>query len=114
MRLNTELDQLRSKQLTGSESRDKELTSAKNKVVRLETRVKVLEDQLDNQSRAAASPAHDLSGLRDDLAESRKKEAAAIKRETELKSANRDCKMQINDLERELHEARLERYKSTS
>ena len=113
-RLNEELDKLRTKQVSSTETRDRELTSAKNKVARLEGRVKDLEDQLDNQSKAVASPAVDVSGLRDDLAESRKKEEAATMRETELKSTNRDLKMQVNDLERELHEARLAQYKASS
>ena len=113
-RLNEELDKLRTKQVTTTDTRDRELTSAKTKVSRLESRVKDLEDQLENQSRAITSPAADLSGLRDDLAESRKNEAAATKRETEFKSTNRNLKMQVNDLERELHEARLAQYKTNS
>ncbi len=113
-RLNDELDKLRIKQTTSTETRDKELTSAKNKVVRLESRIKDLEDQLDKQFSAIASPAMDVSGLRDDLAESRKKEEAAKKRETELRSSNRDLKIQVHELERELHEARLAQYKASS
>jgi chromosome segregation ATPase len=112
-RLNEELDQLCKKQASSADHRDRDLTSAKKKAARLEAKIKDLEDQLDNQSKAVGSPV-DVSGLREDLAESRRKEAAATKRETELKSSHRDLKMQVNDLERELHEARLAQYKSTS
>lgn len=113
-RLSEEIEQLRNKQTSSTDIRDRELTSAKNKAARLEVKVKDLENQLDNQSKAVTSEPMDLSGLRDDLAESRKKEAAAVKRETELKSSHRDLKMQVNDLEKNLHEARLAQYKSSS
>ena len=113
-RLRTELDQLRAKQSSGSESRDRELTSARNKVSRLENRVQELEELLDSQSKAVSLPAVDASALRDDLADSRKNEEAARKREADLKSSNRDLKMKVNDLERDLHEARIAQYKSSS
>ena len=113
-RLNAEIDQLQSKQATGSEVRDRELNSAKNKASRLEAKVKDLEDQLDSHSKAFALPDVDVSGLRHDLGEARQKEAAATRRETDLKSSNRDLKMQVNDLERDLHEARLAQLKSRS
>ena len=113
-RLNDELDKLRIKQTTSTDTRDKELTSAKNKVARLEGRIRDLEDQLESHPKGAASPMADLSGLRDDLADSRKKEEAAKKRETDLKSSNRDLKIQVNDLERDLHDARLAQYKASS
>lgn len=114
LRLNQELDQLRLTKQSNVDSRDRELTVATNKVGRLETRVKDLEDMLDNQSRALPSPDNDVSGLKHDLADARKSEAAASKRETELKSSNRDLRMQLNDLERELHDARLAQLKSPS
>ncbi|RMD42304.1 hypothetical protein DV735_g2832, partial [Chaetothyriales sp. CBS 134920] len=113
-RLNAELDRIRLKQLSGTESRERDLRVAKNKADRLESRVKELEDLLENQSRALDGPVGDLSGLQTDLDEARKREAAAIKKETELKAANRDLKMKVNDLERELHEARLSQLKSRS
>lgn len=113
-RLSTELDSLRNKQLTSSDARDKEIISAKNKIHRLETRIRDLEDMLENQSRKVSSPGADVSGLRHDLEEARKHETAATKREADLKSSNRDLKMKINDLERQLHEARLAELKAKS
>ncbi|KAJ9603634.1 hypothetical protein H2200_011820 [Cladophialophora chaetospira] len=113
-RLNAEIDSMRNLKMANSDNRDRELTSAKNKVARLETRIKELEDMLDNQSRVIGSPAADISGLRHDLSEARKNETAATKRETDLKTANRDLKMKLNDLERDLHEARLAQYKASS
>ncbi|RMZ77230.1 hypothetical protein DV738_g4490, partial [Chaetothyriales sp. CBS 135597] len=113
-RLNSELDRLRYKQVSGTESRERDLRAAKNKAERLESRVKELEDMLENQSRAFDGPAGDLSGLQNDLEHARRREAVAIKKESELKAANRDLKMKVNDLERELHEARLSQLKSRS
>ena len=113
-RLNAEIDALRIHKTSSSETRDRELTSAKNKVVRLESRIKELEDLVDNQSRLLPSPSADISGLKHDLSEARKNETATMKRETDLKTANRDLKMKVNDLERDLHEARLAQYKAKS
>ncbi|KIW27928.1 uncharacterized protein PV07_07624 [Cladophialophora immunda] len=113
-RLNAEIDSLQNQKILNAENRDRELTSAKNKVSRLETRVKDLEGMLDNHSKTVASPTGDTSGLRHDLVEARKNETAATKRETDLKAANRDLKMQVNELERELHEAKLAQYKAKS
>ncbi|EXJ88888.1 hypothetical protein A1O3_01952 [Capronia epimyces CBS 606.96] len=113
-RLQAEIDSLRNQKLAGTESKERELTSAKNKIARLEARVEELEALLENRSKVISSPAADVSGLKHDLAEARKNETTAAKRETELKSANRDLKMRVNDLERELHEARLAQYKAKS
>lgn len=112
-RLNKQLDQLKIQRLGDSDSKDKELKSAKNKASRLESRVKELEELLDDQSKMV-SPGIDVSGLRNDLADARKNETAAAKRETDLKTTNRDLRMQVNDLERDLHDARLASLKSPS
>lgn len=114
LRLNSEINSLRHKQLSSSDSKEKELTSARNKVARLETRIRDLEDILENRSRNVSSPDVDVSGLRQDLEQSRKNESAAAKREAEVKSSNRDLKMKVNDLERQLHEARLAELKARS
>ena len=113
-KLSTELDSLRNKQLASADGRDKEFISAKNKIHRLETRIRDLEDLLENQSRKVFSPSADVSGLRHDLEEARKNETAATKRETDLKSSHRDLKIKVNDLERQLHEARLAELKAKS
>ncbi|RMZ89655.1 hypothetical protein DV736_g3109, partial [Chaetothyriales sp. CBS 134916] len=113
-RLNNELDRIRNKHLSSTESRERELRTAKNKVERLEIRVKELEDMFDSQSRALDSPTEDLPGLQNDLDDARRNEAVAIKKESELKAVNRDLKIKVNDLERELHEARLSQLKSRS
>ncbi|KAK6364507.1 hypothetical protein LTS17_012130 [Exophiala oligosperma] len=113
-RLHAELDSLRSQKSSTGETRDRELGNSKAKITRLEARVKDLESLLDNQSKVVASPNADLSGLERDLADARKNETTIAKREVELKSANRELKIRINDLERELHEARLAQYKAKS
>lgn len=106
-RLNTELDLLRNKQLSASEGRDRELTSAKNKIARLEARIV----ELDNQTKIISSPGMDISGLRADLEQARTNEAVAVRREADLKAANRKLSAEVHDLEKELHEARLEQFK---
>ena len=113
-RLKKELDQLRLQRTSETDSRDRDLKSAKNKTARLEVRVKELEELLDGQSRLVASPGVDVSGLKHDLADARKNETVAAKRESDLKTTNRDLRMQVNDLERELHDARLAQLKSPS
>ena len=111
-RLNTELDKLRSKHATASDS--KELLSSKNKIHRLETRIRDLEDLLENQSQNPSSPGLDISRLQHDLTLARKNEEAATIREADVKATNRDLKMKNNDLERLLHEARLAELKAKS
>jgi chromosome segregation ATPase len=113
-RLNLEIDTLRKQKASHADNRDRELTSAKAKVTQLEARIHDLQEMLDGQSRRVGSPVGDVSGLTRDLAEARKNETATARRETDLKSAHRDLKMRVNDLERELHEARLAQYKSKS
>lgn len=113
-RLNAEIDSLRTQKISSAENKDRELSSAKNKVARLESRIKDLEEMLDNRPKVTDSPGGDISGLKHDLAEARKNETAATKREMDLKSANRDLKIRVNDLERELHEAKLAQYKAQS
>ncbi|KAK5061200.1 hypothetical protein LTR84_007742 [Exophiala bonariae] len=113
-RLNAEIDSLRSQKSSGVDVKDREISSARNKVARLEARVKDLEEKLANQSHVVLSPASDASGLRNDLTEARENVTAYAKRETELKASNRDLKMRVNDLEKDLHEARLSQYKARS
>lgn len=113
-RLNAEIDSLRNQKASHSDTRDRELTAAKTKIERLESRITELEDLLDHQSKVVTSPGADVSGLRHDLAELRSKETGAAKRESDLKAANRDLRMRVNDLERDLHEARLAQFKAKS
>ncbi|KEF62852.1 uncharacterized protein A1O9_00825 [Exophiala aquamarina CBS 119918] len=112
-RLNTEIETLRKQKSSGTDIRDRELTSARNKVARLESRVKDLEQMVENQSKVM-SPATNVSVLRDDLTEARENLTSYAKRETELKASNRDLKMRVNDLEKDLHEARLSQYRAQS
>ncbi|KIW11024.1 hypothetical protein PV08_10323 [Exophiala spinifera] len=114
VRLHSELDNLRSQKSSAWETRDRELSNSKAKIIRLEARIKDLESLLDNQTKVVNSPHADLTGLTRDLADARKNETAIAKREVELKSANRELKIRINDLERELHESKLAQYKAKS
>ena len=110
--LQVEIDLLKNQKVSNSESRDRELKSSKSKIDRLETRLRELEDVLENQP-SIASPATDVSGLRHDLVEARKNETDSKKRETDLKSKTRDLQAQIVTLERDLHEAQLATFKSS-
>lgn len=111
-KLNLELDQLRTKKLTLSENGDKELTLAKNKIHRLEVHIHDLENALKSNSYKLSSPSVDVSTIRHDLEEARKNETAAAKRESDIKASNRELKMKVNGLERQLHEARLSELKA--
>lgn len=73
-----------------------------------------LEDEINAELERASKEEVRLSGLTRDLADARENETAIAKREADLKSANRELKIRINDLERELHEARLAQYKAKS
>jgi len=108
-RLNLELDQLHNKQLSASDSRDRELTSAKHKVQRLEKRVAELKELLENQTKnmPPISALEDISQLQHDLSEARRKQTESLQRETALKTTTRDLRSQITALERDLHSARI-------
>jgi len=112
-RLNAEIESLRNRKASGADLKDRELTSARNKITRLENRVKDLEEMIDNHSKVI-SPSADMSELRHDLTEARDTVTLHAKRESELKASNRDLKMRVNDLEKDLHEARLSQYKAKS
>ncbi len=107
-RLSLEIDQLRNRQLSTSENRDRELTSAKLKVQRLEKRVAEFEELLDNQTKnISPSDIEDVSLLQRDLVEARKKESESLQREGVFKSTTRDLRSQVANLERELHDLQI-------
>ncbi|KAJ5574175.1 uncharacterized protein N7459_008602 [Penicillium hispanicum] len=115
-RLSAEIDRLQNKLLAGSGGRDRELTTAKTKVQRLERRVQELETLLqqpttDNEP----STAHgDLSVLRHSLDEARKREKTLLQREVEHKASTRALKSRVADLERDIHDALMNKLDSHS
>ncbi|KAJ5103738.1 hypothetical protein N7532_004267 [Penicillium argentinense] len=116
-RLSAEIDRLQDKLLAGSGNRDRELTSAKTKVQRLERRIQELEAILENQPQTENEPstAHgDLSLLRHSLEEARNREKKFLQREADHKASTRTLKSRVADLERDLHEALMNKFDSNS
>lgn len=116
-RLSAEIDRLQGKLLAGSGNRDRELTTARTKVQRLERRSQELEMLLEHQAPLEndQSTAHgDLSVLRQSLEEARKREKTLLQREVEQKASARTLKSRVSDLERDLHEALMNKFDSRS
>jgi chromosome segregation ATPase len=116
-RLSAEIDRLQDKLLAGSGNRDRELTSAKTKVQRLERRVQSLESLLEQQPivENEQSGAHgDLSLLRQSLEEARKREKILLQRESKQKSTVQNYKSRVDELEKELHDAAMRKFDSHS
>lgn len=116
-RLSAEIDRLQDKLLAGTGNRDRELTSARTKVQRLERRTQELETLLAQQLPAEHehSTTHgDLSVLRHSLDEARKREKALLQREAEHKASARVLKSRNADLERDLHDALVNKFDSGS
>ncbi|KAH8693003.1 putative spindle-pole body protein [Talaromyces proteolyticus] len=111
-RLSNEIHQLQDKLHMISGSRDRELAQAKSKVQSLERRILDLENMLEKQE-----PIHvdvstvgvDISVLRQNLEEARKKEKTLTERETHHRKTTRELKKRISELEQELHEAQLKK-----
>ncbi|KAJ5338392.1 Spindle associated [Penicillium brevicompactum] len=116
-RLSAEIDRLQDKLLAGSGNRDRELTSAKTKVQRLERRLQSLEALLEQQPAidTEQSGAHgDLSLLRQSLEESRKREKILLHRESKQKSSAQTHKSRVDELEKELHDAMMRKFDPNS
>lgn len=116
-RLSAEIDRLQDKVSAGSGGRDRELTSAKSKVQRLERRVQELESLLSQQPPIEpdqSTAQGDLSILRHSLEEARRREKALLQRDAEQKASTRTLKSRVGDLERDLHEAMMNKYESRS
>lgn len=116
-RLSAEINQLQDRLHTSSGGRDRELAVTKSRVQRFERRVHELEALLEQQP--TAEPEHstanaDLSMLRHSLDEARKREKTLIQRDADQKSSVRNCKARIAELERELHDAVMNRFASQS
>ncbi|EAW09522.1 putative spindle-pole body protein (Pcp1) [Aspergillus clavatus NRRL 1] len=117
-RLSAEIDQLQDQLQTASGGRDRELTVARGKVQRLEKRIHDLEALLEQQQPLAdieqSIGAADLSMLRHNLDEARKRERALLQREADQKSSVRKFKQRISELEQELNDAMINRFENRS
>jgi chromosome segregation ATPase len=109
-RLATEIAQLQDRLHAQSGTRDRELTLARSKVQSLEKRLSELENSLEQQQPANpdASTA-EISILRQNLDESRKRETALAERETDYRKSAREQRARISQLEQELHEAQMKK-----
>lgn len=116
-RLSAEIDRLHDKLLAGSGNRDRELTSAKTKVQRLERRIQELEAVIAQQPAADPEPSTthgDLSVLRQSLEDARKREKTLLQRESEHKASSRNLKSRVSDLEKDLHDALMNKFDPAS
>ncbi|KAB8203528.1 hypothetical protein BDV34DRAFT_199032 [Aspergillus parasiticus] len=116
-RLAVEIDQLQDKLQATSGGRDRELTSAKSKTQRLERRVQELEALLEQQplgEQEHSTANADLSMLRHNLDEARKREKTLLQREADQKASVRSCKSRIAELERELHDTMMRKFEDHS
>ncbi|KAI9822425.1 MAG: hypothetical protein M1827_000144 [Pycnora praestabilis] len=105
-RLQTEVMDLRKRLAVASESRDKELIFAKRNVQRLEIRIEELVEQK-QQGNTDGDAAAEMSMIRKDLSDARRKETEYLQREASSKENARDLKHRIADLERNLHEIEI-------
>ncbi|KAI9929224.1 hypothetical protein ASPWEDRAFT_149861 [Aspergillus wentii DTO 134E9] len=116
-RLSAEIDQLQDKLQSSSNGKGRELSLAKSKVQRLERRVQELEALREQQPLADnehSTANADISLLRHNLDEVRKRERTLLQREAEHKSSVRSHKSRIADLERELHDTLMKKFETNS
>ncbi|KAG2413709.1 hypothetical protein HFD88_002898 [Aspergillus terreus] len=116
-RLSAEVDQLQDKLQASAGGRDRELTLSKSKLQRYERRIQELEALLEQQPLADTdhlSANADLSMLRHNLDEAKKREKVLLQREAEQKSSVRNYKSRIAELERELHDALMKKFETRS
>lgn len=116
-RLLGEIDNLQSQLRVASSGRDRELSTARSKIQRLERQICDLEDHLEQQRLGENDPLAanaDYSVLRHSLDEARKREKTLRQREADQKDSIRSCRARIAELEKELHEALVKKYETQS
>ncbi|KAL8771693.1 MAG: hypothetical protein Q9209_002884 [Squamulea sp. 1 TL-2023] len=107
-RLNGEIDEMTRRTNTTSDGKERELTTARQRIQRLESQLQASEDcaksgQEDGQGNA------ELSILQKDLSAARKKETEFLQREIAQREAVRELKSKVTRLERQVHEAEVAR-----
>lgn len=111
-RLATEIAQLQDRLHAQSGTRDRELTLARSKVQNLEKRLSDLEKSLEQQQPAnpdTLTVSAEISILRQNLDESRKREKVLAEREADYRKSAREQRSRISELEQELHEAQMKK-----
>ena len=112
-RMEVEIEGLRKQLAVVSEGRDRELKAAKRNVKHLEGRVEELEQQAKPTDRSVEGGT-ELSIIRQNLSEARKKEKDYAQREASLRDSAREMKRKIADLERNLQEAEISKFAPNS
>ena len=107
-RLSDEVEELQKRLSSASGSRDRELHSAKQKVVCLEKEVQDLRDHL-GQGEDHAMRATELEVLQSNLEAARSREAEYVRRDLTQKDSIRDHKQSIARLERQIHQLEISR-----
>lgn len=107
-RLNDEIAELKRTSNTATDSRDRELSTARRRIQRLESQVQELENRAAQTYGTETGHADvELSILQKDLATARKKETEYLQRESAQHEAVRDLKHKVARLERQVHEAEI-------
>ncbi|KAL8700800.1 MAG: hypothetical protein Q9201_005257 [Fulgogasparrea decipioides] len=107
-RLTDEIAELKRRTHATSDGRDRELTTARDRIRRLERQVQELEDRAGHDHDSSRADT-ELALLHKDLAAARKKDTEFLQREAAQREAVKDLKLKVTFLERQLHEAELSR-----
>lgn len=116
-RLANEIAQLQKKLHTTSGGRERELALSKSTVQRLEKRVLELETLWEQHQPADienSTAVADISMLRRNLEEARKRENTLLQREADHKTSTRALKSRLSELERELHDVQMKKLETES
>lgn len=105
-RLNGEIAELKRKANTASDGKERELTTARQRIQHLESQIQELEDQA-THSQDDSRANTELSVLQKDLSAARKRETDFLQRETAQREAVRELKTKVTRLERQVHEAEV-------
>ncbi|POS84614.1 hypothetical protein EPUL_002634 [Erysiphe pulchra] len=111
-RLNNEMKDLRKKIKGSTEKR--ELSIAKNKIIRLEARINELENNFNGSDCTDDEDRKEISLIYRSLKESREKETEYLQREADQKDVIRGLKLKINELERVVHNTEISRLQENS
>ena len=98
--------ELERKIATVKKDSDKGSIAARSRIQRLQDQVEQLEEQLKHRGDVDGSPL-DLSILREDLTQARKKETELLHRESTMKGNLKDLRKKVLELERRAHEAEV-------
>ncbi|KAL8832954.1 MAG: hypothetical protein Q9170_004635 [Blastenia crenularia] len=106
VRLNDQIAELKRKVNASSGSKDRELTTARQRVRQLEDQIQELEDRAAHGQHSNHANT-ELSVFQKDLSAARKKEIEIVQRESAQREVIRDLKHKVTRLERQVHEAEL-------